>query len=167
VKLAMRLQLALGILALACAFVIGVNPAAAADAATLVLTGGINATIRLTPANCSAGPGASLTVNDVPGGGWESLSLYGIDPAPGRRGAAELDLNGSGFRKAPYAVDDWIWKATKRGHISRPLNIAANGAAGSIDVVVPVSDTFLAPKTKAVKVALTWHAGACKPYASP
>jgi hypothetical protein len=159
------LRFVLGLLATAGALAI---PAGAAATGVLVLSGGINATIRLTPSNCVSGPGASLTVNDVPGGGWGSLSVYAIDPLPGHRGTAELDLNGSGFTKAPYAINDWIWKATKGGHSSRPLNVATNGATGSIDVVAPLSDTFFAPKTttKAVKVALTWHAGTCKPYTS-
>ncbi len=162
VKPAHGLLIALGFLALVC-----VSPAGAADTGTLSLSGGITATIKLTPANCVAGPAASMTVNDVAGGGWDSLSLYAIDPVPGARGTAELDLNGSGFTKAPYAVDDWIWKAKKKGHISAPLNIAANGTFGSIDIAVRLSDTFLGPNPTSVRVKLNWRAGTCKPYVSP
>jgi hypothetical protein len=160
-KLAQALRVALGLLILG-----GASPAAAAETATLVITGGINATIKLTPANCVAGPGASLTVNDVSGGGWDSLDLYAVDPAPGSRGTAEVDLNGSGFTKAPYAIDDWIWKGARRGHIVKPLTVAANGTTGSIDLVAPVSDTFLGPKTSAVRIKVTWHAGTCKAFVS-
>ncbi len=161
-RLGYALEVALGLLALVCA-----SPAAGATAGSLVLSGGITATIKLTPATCLAGPGASVTVNDVSGGGWDSLSLYAVDPAPGGRGTAELDVNGSGFTKAPYAVDDWIWKAKTRGHISVPLNIAANGATGSIDVLVPISDTFLGPSPNAVRVRLSWRQGICKRYVTP
>jgi hypothetical protein len=162
VKPAHALRVGLGFLAL-----VSASPAGAADAGALVLSGGITATIKLTPATCIAGPGASMTVNDVTGGGWDSLSLYAIDPAPGGHGTAELDVNGSGFTKAPYAVDDWIWKARKKGHISAPLTVSTSGTSGSIDVVVPVSDTFQGPSPKRIRVKLSWHAGICKPYTTP
>jgi len=136
---------------------------AAPKGGTLVLSGGINASFKLSPANCVAGPGDSLTINGLAGGGWTEIDFYVTDPILGHRGAAQVDLDGSGYRTAPYGVDDWIWTAKKNsGHISKPVRITQKGASGAIDLVLPLSDTFDAPKTTSVKVTLAWSQGTCK-----
>lgn len=130
---------------------------------TLVLSGGINATFELNRSNCIAGPRGSLTANGLRGGSWDSLDFYAVDPPPGHKGTAEIDLDGSGYVSARYAIDDWIWKAKKNsGHIAQPMSIAANGRSGTVNVVLPVADIFLSPKTTPVKVSAVWTPGTCK-----
>jgi hypothetical protein len=137
--------------------------AAARAGGTLELSGGITAHFKLDRANCVAGPGDTFSVNAGSGGGWDALSLTAFDPGVGRRGTAVVDLDETGFRNAPYAVADWGWTAHKgTGHISHPLNIAADGKIGVFSVVLAVSDSYQGPKTRPVEVTATWSARTCK-----
>jgi hypothetical protein len=131
---------------------------------TLKLSEGIAAVFNLSSANCVAGPGDTLSISAGKGGGWDALSLTAFDPSVGRRGTAYVDLDESGFTRAPYAVADWAWTAKKNsGHISRPLNINSNGQGGAFSVVLGVSNYFQgAPTTRPVKIAASWSSGTCK-----
>ena len=128
-----------------------------------MLSGGIKATYKLSPANCTAGPGDSLSVVGGPGGGWESLYLTASDPKPGHRGSASVELNETGYKNSVSAVADWGWTAKNNsGHISQPLSITSNGESGSIKTVLSVADVFDGPKIKPVTVTASWNPGTCK-----
>lgn len=159
-----RLLLALGFVVLvAGSLATAGNAARATSTQLLVLSGGINATFKLDPATCAAGPGDMITVNAGSGGGWDALNLTAFDPKAGRRGTPEVELDEAGHTKAPYAVADWTWLGRKNGrHISQPVNVSSNGQVGAFNVVLAVTDDFDGPKTKPVKVVASWGTGTCK-----
>jgi hypothetical protein len=130
---------------------------------TLVLSGGIQGTVRLNPSNCVSGPGASFAVTGVSGGGWSLLFLKASNP-PGKKGAASVVLEGEGYRNAVGAVDEWGWYAKRNsGHVSGPsLRISSNGEVGEIKRLLPVASSYNGPRARPVQVTASWNAGTCK-----
>lgn len=139
------------------------NAAPTLDAGKLVLSGGIQATIKLDSANCMTGPGDSFSVNAANRGGWDSLFFSASDPRPGRRGTAQVSLEGAQYT-GDDAVEDWGWIATRNsGHVSLPwLSFTSNAEAGAIKTVLPVISNYLGPRTASVDVRVSWSVGTCK-----
>jgi hypothetical protein len=133
----------------------------------LALSGGIRASIRLQPGNCTIGPGNSLTISDVSGGGWSALFLFATDPRRPYGGRAEISLEGTGYTGYTGAVDVWKWKAgADAGTVNAPsLKFGAKGASGRIVRVLTVSLTDNAPPASPVDVNVSWDAGACRTQA--
>jgi len=140
-------------------------PAGRADASrgTLALSGGITATIKLSPANCTTGPGQTFAVNGVSAGDWGLVFLKASNPA-GRQGAAVLNLEAQGFRSQDAAVAIWSWSARKNsGHLSEPsLHFSGDGQSGAISKTVPLVGSENGPTPAAVHVRATWSSGTCK-----
>jgi len=135
-----------------------------AGAGMLVLSGGVRAAIKLSPANCVIGPGNTFSVNAVNRGGWDSLFFSASDPGSGRPGTAQVSLQGTQY-SGNDAVEVWGWIAKKNsGHLSsRALKFTASGKAGAITTVLPVLSNYLGPMTIPVDVKVSWSAGTCKP----
>jgi hypothetical protein len=128
---------------------------ATAPRGTVVLRGGVKATVRLSPANCTTGPGLTFLLDGVKTGSWDLVFLRASKPA-GKPAAASIDLVGQGFKKNQAAVA--TWSAHGRGGVS--LGPAAR--FGAIRQTLRLVSSENGPAPTSVRVAASWGSGACK-----
>lgn len=140
-----------------------------AGAGTLVLTGGLKATISLDPARCSVVHNASGNSLDITPGvyvdGWSLVMVGASDPASGQKGSASVSIDAEGYTNDAAATVDWTWTSKTAGHVSgSQLSIASSGTAGKMNATLAVSavHVYTGPKAKPVHVKATWAAGTCK-----
>ena len=122
---------------------------------TVALRGGVEATVRLSPANCTTGPGLTFLLDGVKGGSWDLLFLHASKPV-GKRAAARIDLAGQGFRDNQAAVATWS------GHERGGVSFGPGARSGAIRTTLRLVSSENGPAPTSVRVAATWSRGACK-----
>ena len=174
------LSSALGVASLVLAVTVA-GPSSAALASTpraatgtLKITGGLNLTLKLTPANClSYVSGASadaeddlyVTLNgDYSYAGWSEIAFGITDPLPGKSGAAGVSLTATGYKTNAGAEDEWEWTTKARGHVAiRGVSFALAGRAGSVDLTIPVyANDGGAKRPAKVRVSGSWGTATCR-----
>ncbi len=138
--------------------------AAAASAphnGVLRFRGGVRAQTTINHSTCSAGPGNAIAISLVDVGGWSSLYLTASAPAHAKHGLAKVSLQGTGNKGNSYAIGVWSWSNQASSRTGAQVAVKGNGAAGAIDVKLPLVSVADSPSLPDVHVALKWTSGMC------